>query len=108
MAVDYRLQARGIAKGLEAELTLVIDGIIPISIVTETLTAFHAAFPSGQLRVMSGWQDVAVRDLLGERADLGIFVRFFRCRHNSIRTCLERWTWWPSRLRSIHLHVATA
>lgn len=73
---EYRLQARGIAKGLEAELTLVVDGIVPLSTIAATLEAFHAAYPSVQLRITSDWQDAAVRDLLDGRADLGIFVRF--------------------------------
>ena len=39
-------QARGISEGLEPELTLVVDAMFPMEVLTEALRAFSAQFPS--------------------------------------------------------------
>jgi DNA-binding transcriptional LysR family regulator len=44
-------QARGIAQGLEPELTLVIDAIFPMGALLDALRAFGAHFPSVSPRI---------------------------------------------------------
>ncbi len=48
---QFKARARRLAGGLEPELSVVIDVMLPIEVVTDAVTAFHAAFPSVPLRL---------------------------------------------------------
>jgi DNA-binding transcriptional LysR family regulator len=50
--VDYQQQARGIAGGLEAELSLVVDMLAPIAPLADALREMHMVFPTVQVRVV--------------------------------------------------------
>ena len=47
----FRMQARGIAGGLEAELGLAVSAFFPMPTLAEALHAFHARFPSVGTRI---------------------------------------------------------
>jgi DNA-binding transcriptional LysR family regulator len=46
-----RLTARGIAAGVEADLTVAIDSMFPMEELSETFAGFQSAFPTVQLRL---------------------------------------------------------
>ncbi len=71
---DYRLQASGIAKGLEAQLNLVLDTLVPASLIAPSLKLFHDVFPLVQLRIGIEWNDVALRALSEDLADLVVII----------------------------------
>ena len=72
----FRLQAHGIAGGLEPELSLVIDSMFPMGTLTEALAGFQAQFPSVQTRVHVETLGVAVQALLDNAVDLGLVTEF--------------------------------
>lgn len=72
---DFRIQAQSMAQGVEAELILVLDIFLPLSLVTPALDRFHAAFPMVQLRINSAWTQDAQQQLVDKHADLGVFLR---------------------------------
>jgi DNA-binding transcriptional LysR family regulator len=47
----FRMQARGIAGGLEPELALAVSSFFPMQVLAEALHAFHARFPSVGTRI---------------------------------------------------------
>jgi DNA-binding transcriptional LysR family regulator len=74
---EFRLQASGMATGVEAELTLVIDSFMPLSLAIPALRDFHEAYPMVQLRIIADWTKDAIQDVMEDRADLGIFPEAF-------------------------------
>lgn len=75
-ADGFAVQARGIAGGLEPELSLVVDSMFPMATLVEALTGFQAQFPSVQTRVGVETLGAAVQMLLDGAADLGIVTVF--------------------------------
>lgn len=73
----YGLMASGIAKGLEAEVSLVVDPFVPMDLTVEALRAFHAAFPTTQVRIATEQPEAAVQALVGDWADVAIMPDFF-------------------------------
>ena len=63
-AAAFRTQARGIVRGLEPELTLVVDSLFPMSRLFQAMRAFSARFPSVVPRIFV--------ELLGAAAELVI------------------------------------
>ena len=72
----FTLQARGIAGGLEPELSLVVDSMFPMSALTEALAGFQAQFPSVQTRLHVETLGAAVQALLDGAVDLGLVTEF--------------------------------
>lgn len=50
--VEYQQQARGIAGGLEAELSLAVDMLAPMEPLAEALREMHTVFPTVQVRIL--------------------------------------------------------
>lgn len=69
---EYGLVASGIAKGLEAEVCLVIDPFVPMDLTVDALKAFHLAFPTTQARISMEQVDTAVQSLIDGWADVAI------------------------------------
>jgi DNA-binding transcriptional LysR family regulator len=69
-------QARGISEGLEPELTLVVDAMFPMEVVTEALRAFGAQFPSVPPRVYVESLGAATELVLNGTCALGLLVAF--------------------------------
>ncbi|KZN15357.1 LysR family transcriptional regulator [Marinomonas sp. TW1] len=72
---DFRLHVQSMAQGIEAELNLVIDNFLPLSLITPALEAFYDAFPMVPIRISAVWTQEARQALVDKRADLGVFLR---------------------------------
>lgn len=72
---EFRLQAHGMSQGVEAELNLVVDHFLPMSLITPSLERFYAAFPMVPLRINAIWTQDAQRLVVEGGADLGVFIR---------------------------------
>jgi DNA-binding transcriptional LysR family regulator len=69
-------QARGIAGGLEPEVTLVAEAMYPTPRLVRVLSEFQRRFPSVQLRIHVESLGATVQAVLDGRADLGIGLEF--------------------------------
>ena len=72
----FRFQARGMAGGLEPEVTLVVEAMFPMCLLLGALSEFQAKFPTVQTRVRVETLGAAVETLLDEAADIGLVVSF--------------------------------
>ncbi len=72
----FRLQAHGIAGGLEPELSLVVDSMFPMAALTGALAGFQDRFPSVRTRVHVETLGAAVQALLDGAVDLGLLTEF--------------------------------
>ena len=72
----FGAQARGIAGGLEPEVSLVVDAMYPIPRLVLVLARFQREFPSVQLRMGAETLGATAQALLDGRADLGICLEF--------------------------------
>lgn len=70
----FRIEARGIAGGLEPELTLVADAMFPIAVLLEALKGFSAHYPTVQTRLYVESLSGAVQLVLDGSCALGIVV----------------------------------
>lgn len=71
---QFREQANSLAQGLEAEVSLVVDPIVPMSPVLESLKAFQKRFPTVELRLTLEALGTSVALLRDGKADLGLIV----------------------------------
>lgn len=72
-AVDcMKARAKGIAGGLEAELSAVIDVFFPISVIADVSHEFRTAFPVTPLRLYVEALGGAVQPVLDGRASFGL------------------------------------
>jgi DNA-binding transcriptional LysR family regulator len=72
----FRSQARGMAGGLEPEITLVVEAMFPMCLLLQALTEFQEKFPTVETRVRVETLGAAVEALLDEPADIGLVVSF--------------------------------
>jgi DNA-binding transcriptional LysR family regulator len=72
----FRLQARGIAGGLEPELTLAFSSMFPMATVTAALAAFGERFPSVPPRISIESLGGVARLVLSGACALGVMVAF--------------------------------
>lgn len=70
----YRAQARGMAEGLEPELSLVVDSMFPIPALAGALHEFQSEFPSVVTRIYVESIGAAVQPLLEGSVDLGLVL----------------------------------
>lgn len=71
---DYRQQARSLLAGCEARLTLAVDLLVPMTLLTGALKAFSAAFPMVEVAVFVEPMDATLAALRQGNADLGLIV----------------------------------
>jgi len=69
-------QARGIAGGLEPEVSLVAEAMYPTPRLVRVLSEFQERFPSVQLRIHVESLGATAQAVLEGRADLGIALEF--------------------------------
>ena len=69
---QFKARARGLAGGLEPELSVVMDVLLPIEVVTAAVTAFHAEFPSVLLRLYVEALGAVVAPILDGRCTLAL------------------------------------
>ena len=72
----FRSQARGMAGGLEPEITLVVEAMFPMCLLLQALTEFQAQFPTVETRVRVETLGAAVEALLDDAADIGLVISF--------------------------------
>ncbi|MGV6887829.1 LysR family transcriptional regulator [Rhodophyticola sp. SM2404] len=72
---EFRVQAQSMAQGVEAELVLVIETFLPLSMIAPALRRFHDEYPMVHLRINAVPPLDAARQLLEHRADLGICLQ---------------------------------
>ena len=68
----FKASARGLSAGLEAELSVVVDVMFPIAVLTEAVVAFQAAFPRTPLRLFVEALGAIVQPILDGRCAFGI------------------------------------
>src|SRR4051812_34712691 len=51
---QFRSQASGLVRGLEAEVRLGLSEMVPVASLTTALTSFHRDFPTVSLRIVRG------------------------------------------------------
>lgn len=68
----FRLQARGIAGGLEPELSLVVDAMFPTQVLLEALKQFREHYPTVPIRTYVESLGGAVRLILDGTGALGL------------------------------------
>jgi DNA-binding transcriptional LysR family regulator len=73
----FRDSARSLASGLEAELTIVLDSMFPMSAVVEALRAFSAKFPSVPPRIYVQSLGAAAELVLDGTCTIGLLPLFF-------------------------------
>lgn len=71
---EFRVQAKSISQGEEAEIIFIIETFLPLSLVTSALQRFHEQYPMVQLRINSVPPQDAQQQLLTHRADFGLFM----------------------------------
>lgn len=75
LKVDFmRARARGIAEGLETELSVVVDTLFPMPLVAAALRAMHAALPTVRVRLAVSPLGGPFEALAEGRCTLGITV----------------------------------
>src|SRR5471030_656803 len=84
-----KARAKGIAAGLEAELSVVVDVMYPIDAVTQVAKEFRQHYPGVALRVYVDALGGAMQPVLEERCSVGII--------GSLPHILRRWlmSGWP-------------
>jgi len=73
--VEFRVQAQAVSKGVEAELVLVVETFLPLSMFAQVLHRFCASFPMVQLRIIAVRPQDASHQLTQYQADLGLFIQ---------------------------------
>jgi DNA-binding transcriptional LysR family regulator len=68
----FRIQARGVAQGLEARLSIVVSALAPMTGLAPGLADFHARFPNVSLRLSTAPMTGALAALSAGRADVGV------------------------------------
>jgi len=67
-----RARARGLGQGLEGEVAVAVEAVLPMPVLTVALAAFRAAFPTVGVRLYSGSLGAVVDLVLRREAHLGI------------------------------------
>lgn len=71
---DWRHQAQGISKGLEAELTLAVVSYAPPDLLSRVLSAFNVEFPFVEIRLLIESFDAAAKALRDGTVDLALLA----------------------------------
>ena len=69
---QFKARARGLSGGLEAELSIVVDVLFPIKILTRAVSGFSAAFPSTPLRLYVEALGAVVAPVLDGRCTVAV------------------------------------
>lgn len=69
---EFKGRARALAGGLEPELSVVIDVLFPMDVVTDTFAAFRRRFPGLPLRLFVEALGAVVQPVLDRRCQFGL------------------------------------
>jgi DNA-binding transcriptional LysR family regulator len=75
---DLRARAVGLKQGLEPELTIAVDAMMPMPALIETLKVFETEFPTVGLKLNVGALGMIWQQLLSRQSDLGLGGAPFR------------------------------
>jgi DNA-binding transcriptional LysR family regulator len=67
-----KAHAKHLAGGLESELSIAVDVLFPMALVTAAVTAFHGAFPLTPLRLYAETLGAVMQTVLDGRCTLGV------------------------------------
>jgi DNA-binding transcriptional LysR family regulator len=67
-----KAHAKHLAGGLESELSIAVDVMFPMSMLTNAVSAFHAAFPVTPLRLYAETLGAVMQAILDKRCTLGV------------------------------------
>jgi DNA-binding transcriptional LysR family regulator len=68
----FKARAKGLAGGLEPELSVVVDVMFPMCALTDAVTAFHGQFPATPLRLYVEALGAVMEPVLDGRCSLGV------------------------------------
>jgi DNA-binding transcriptional LysR family regulator len=68
----FKARARGLAGGLEAEVSVVVDVMFPTDVLTAAVAAFQAEFPNTPLRISVDGLSAVLQQVLEHRCAFGI------------------------------------
>lgn len=68
----FKARARGLAGGLEAELSIVANVLFPTAVLTEAVAAYQVAFPNTPLRISVEGMGGTVKPVLERHCSFGI------------------------------------
>jgi len=68
----FKGRASSLARGLEAELAVVVDVMFPINILTEAVRAFKQNFPDTSLRLLVEALGAVIEPVLSRRCSFGV------------------------------------
>jgi len=69
---QFKARAKSLAGGLEAELSVVVDVMLPIAVLTEAVSAFQEQFPNTPLRLYVEALGAVIQPVMDERCDFGV------------------------------------
>jgi DNA-binding transcriptional LysR family regulator len=69
---QFKARAKSLAGGLEAELSVVVDVMFPIAVLTEAVGAFQARFPNTPLRLYVEALGAVLQPVLDGRCAFGV------------------------------------
>lgn len=70
----FKVQAHSLSLGLEAELSIVVDSMVPMPLLVDALAEFQKRYPAVQTRVLVETLSAAATTLIEGRADFGIVI----------------------------------
>jgi DNA-binding transcriptional LysR family regulator len=68
----FKARARGLAGGLEPEVSMVVDVMFPTEILITAVAAFHVEFPNTPLRISADGLSAVLEQVLDRRCAFGI------------------------------------
>jgi DNA-binding transcriptional LysR family regulator len=68
----FKARAKSLAGGLEAELSVVVDVMLPIGVLTQAVGAFQASFPTTPLRLYVEALGAVLKPVLDGRCAFGV------------------------------------
>jgi DNA-binding transcriptional LysR family regulator len=71
----FKAQAKGLAGGLEAELSVVVDAMFPIAPLTGAVAAFQQQFPATALKIYVEHASSAVEHVLQGNCTVGVMAQ---------------------------------
>src|SRR5882757_8576479 len=68
----FKARAKGLAGGLETELTLVVDAMFPVAVLASAVAAFQVEFPSIPLKLYVEMWEAVADPVLDRRCAIGL------------------------------------
>lgn len=68
----FKARAKGLARGLETELRLVVDAMFPVSVLASAVCAFQVQFPAIPLRLYVEMWEAVAEPVLDRRCAIGL------------------------------------